>query len=57
MNFAEVKYVKVINENNEFGKTYEVSATAGEGKFAISEPIASVTAVPSAAVFKLGLSI
>ncbi len=28
---AEVKYVKVINANNTFGKTYTVSAVAGEG--------------------------
>jgi len=31
-----VKYVKVINENNTFGTTYEYSATAGDGKFTLS---------------------
>ena len=40
---AEVKYVKVINENNEFGKTYEVSATAGEGKFTIDAASKTIT--------------
>lgn len=32
---AEVKYAKVINENNTFGETYTVSAVAGEGKFTV----------------------
>lgn len=32
---AEVKYVKVINDNNEFGESYEVSDTAGTGKFTL----------------------
>lgn len=32
---AEVKYAQVVNEENEFGQQYEVSATAGEGKFTI----------------------
>lgn len=32
---AEVKYVKVINDNNTFGETYRVSSTAGDGKFTI----------------------
>ena len=32
---AEIKYVKVINENNTFGERYEVSATAGDGKFTL----------------------
>lgn len=40
---AEVKYVKVINENNEFGATYEVSATAGEGKFTIDASAKTIT--------------
>lgn len=40
---AEVKYVKVINDNNEFGKTYEVSATAGEGKFTIEAASKKIT--------------
>lgn len=33
---AEVKYVKVINADNTFGETYEVSATAGDKKFTIN---------------------
>lgn len=32
---AEVKYAKVINENNTFGTTYKVGATAGEGVFVV----------------------
>ncbi len=40
---AEVKYVKVINENNTFGETYEVSATAGEGKFTIDAATKTIT--------------
>lgn len=40
---AEVKYVKVINENNTFGATYEVSATAGEGKFTINAATKTIT--------------
>lgn len=40
---AEIKYVKVINENNEFGKTYEVSATVGEGKFTIDAENKKIT--------------
>lgn len=40
---AEVKYVKVINENNTFGDTYEVSATAGEGKFTIDATTQTIT--------------
>lgn len=40
---AEVKYVKVINENNTFGSTYEVSATAGEGKFTIDADTKTIT--------------
>lgn len=49
---AEVKYVKVINENNEFGKTYEVSATAGEGKFTIDAKTKTIT-LPEAATGKV----
>ena len=30
---AEIKYVQLVNDENEFGETLEVSATAGEGKF------------------------
>lgn len=33
---AEVKYVKVINSDNTFGETYEVSASDGEKKFTIN---------------------
>lgn len=40
---AEVKYVKVINENNTFGDTYEVAATAGEGKFTIEAATKKIT--------------
>lgn len=40
---AEVKYVKVINANNTFGKTYEVSATAGDGKFTIDAASKKIT--------------
>jgi len=40
---AEVKYVKVINSDNTFGKTYEVSATAGDGKFTIDATSKKIT--------------
>lgn len=40
---AEVKYVKVINENNTFGETYEVSPTAGEGKFTLDVSTKTIT--------------
>lgn len=40
---AEVKFVKVINDNNEFGKTYEVSAAEGEGKFTIDASSKKIT--------------
>nr|DAL11439.1 MAG TPA_asm: putative structural protein [Caudoviricetes sp.] len=40
---AEVKYVKVINDNNTFGETYKVSATAGEGKFTINAAQKTIT--------------
>lgn len=40
---AEVKYVKVINTNNTFGKTYTVSATSGEGKFTINAASRTIT--------------
>lgn len=40
---AEVKYVKVINANNTFGETYEVSATAGAGKFTIDATTKTIT--------------
>lgn len=32
---AEIKTVKVINEDNTFGATFEISATAGDGKFTL----------------------
>lgn len=40
---AEIKYVKVINSNNTFGKTYEVSATEGEGKFTLDAASKKIT--------------
>ena len=40
---AEIKYVKVINSDNTFGDTYEVSATAGEGKFTIDATTKKIT--------------
>lgn len=40
---AEVKYVKVINENNTFGETYEVSASAAEGKFTLDAASKKIT--------------
>lgn len=40
---AEVKYVKVINTNNTFGKTFEVSPTEGEGKFTINAETKTIT--------------
>lgn len=40
---AEIKYVKVINENNTFGERYEVSATAGDGKFTIDAENKTIT--------------
>lgn len=40
---AEVKYVKVINDSNEFGASYEVSATAGEGKFTLNAETKTIT--------------
>ncbi|MFG6383961.1 MAG: hypothetical protein K1V96_06870 [Lachnospiraceae bacterium] len=46
-----VKYVKVINENNEFGKTYELSATAGEGKFTIDEKVITLPEEATGRVF------
>lgn len=40
---AEIKYVKVINDNNTFGETYEVSAAAGDGKFTIDAETKTIT--------------
>lgn len=40
---AEVKYAKVINENNTFGTTYEVGATAGDGVFTLDATTKTIT--------------
>ncbi|MDU2211539.1 MAG: hypothetical protein E7E18_09820, partial [Eubacterium sp.] len=40
---AEVKYVKVINDNNTFGDTYVVSATKGDGEFTIDAQNRTIT--------------
>lgn len=40
---AEIKYVKVINENNTFGEKYEVAATAGDGKFTLNAETKTIT--------------
>ena len=40
---AEVKYAKVINENNTFGTTYSVSATAGDGVFVVDATAKTLT--------------
>ncbi len=40
---AEIKYVKVINDNNTFGETYEVSAAPGEGTFTIDAAAKTIT--------------
>lgn len=40
---AEVKYVKVINDNNTFGQTFEASATAGAGKFTLDAETKTIT--------------
>ena len=40
---AEIKYVKVINKNNTFGETYEVSSVAGDGKFTLDAENKKVT--------------
>lgn len=40
---AEIKYVKVINNDNTFGKTYEISALAGEGKFTLDAKTKTIT--------------
>lgn len=42
-NGAEVKYVKVINSDNTFGKTYEVASVAGEGKFTLNAENKKIT--------------
>ena len=40
---AEVKYVKVINANNTFGETYEVSSVGGDGKFTLNAETKTIT--------------
>lgn len=40
---AEVKYAKVINENNTFGTTYSVSATAGTDVFVVDATAKTLT--------------
>ncbi len=40
---AEIKYVKVINGNNTFGKTFEVSSVSEEGKFTIDAASKKIT--------------
>lgn len=40
---AEVKYAKVINENNTFGTTYTVGATAADGVFTINAATKTLT--------------
>lgn len=40
---AEIKYVKVINDNNTFGETYEVSAALGERTFTIDAAAKTIT--------------
>ena len=40
---SEIKYVKVINGDNTFGKTYTVSAIAGEGKFTLDAKSKKIT--------------
>lgn len=40
---AEVKYAKVINENNTFGTTYEVGAVAGDGVFTLNAETKTLT--------------
>lgn len=40
---AEIKYVQVINPDNTYGKTYEVSPTPGEGKFTLDAAAKKIT--------------
>ena len=40
---AEVKYATVISDANEFGTTYQVSATAGAGKFTLDAATKTLT--------------
>lgn len=46
---AEIKYVQLINDENEFGETLQVSATAADGFFSIDAATKTLT-------FKAGLS-
>lgn len=49
---AEIKYVYEINEDNSFGKKYEVAATAGTGKFTIDAASRKIT-LPNDTVGKI----
>lgn len=40
---AEIKYVKVINGDNTYGKTYEVNATPADGKFTLDASAKKIT--------------
>ncbi|WP_249312020.1 hypothetical protein [Congzhengia minquanensis] len=40
---AEIPYVKVINSDNTFGETYEISATAADGKFTLDVDTKTIT--------------
>lgn len=40
---AEIKFVKVINGDNTFGKTYELSSTANTGKFTLDAATKKIT--------------
>ena len=40
---AEIKYVQVINPDNTYGKTYEVSPTPGEDKFTLDAAAKKIT--------------
>lgn len=40
---AEIKFVKVINGDNTFGKTYEVNATPADGKFTLNAAEKKIT--------------
>lgn len=49
---AEIPYVKVINNNNTFGETYEISSTAGDGKFTLDVGTKTIT-LPSGTTGKI----
>lgn len=40
---AEIKYVQLINDENEFGETLEVSASVAEGKFTVDASTKTLT--------------